>query len=199
LDDASVELVARWREKRDQQAADELFRRYVYRLTGLARSRLSAKLAQRFDPEDLVQSVFRCFFTGVSKGRFKLKQGVKLWGLLASLTWRMVLRKVEKHSAKMRSYHREENAAGEEDLFGVPNDALAREPTPTEEALLADELERVKQEFEPVHQEIIDLCLLGRNNAEIAADTARSEATVRRVVAKFEKQLARALGEKAEL
>src|SRR5262245_58097585 len=61
-DESSVHLVSRWRAG-DQQAAAELFRRYASRLIALAQSRLSASMASRVDPEDVVQSVYRSFFT----------------------------------------------------------------------------------------------------------------------------------------
>ena len=55
------QLLERIREG-DEQAATELFDRYVDRLIELARSRLSPKLARRLDPEDVVQSACRSFF-----------------------------------------------------------------------------------------------------------------------------------------
>ena len=50
---ASAELLVRWTGG-DQAAAREIFERYVDRLTRLARARLSAKLAARLDPDDVV-------------------------------------------------------------------------------------------------------------------------------------------------
>ena len=79
----SVNLVHRWRGG-DQKAAEELFRRYANRLIGLARSRLSRKLARRVDPEDVVQSVYRSFFHDVRDGRYDLQRGGDLWRLLVT-------------------------------------------------------------------------------------------------------------------
>jgi ECF sigma factor len=50
MDDATINLMARWRAG-DQRAAEKLFRRYADRLIALARSRLSAKLSQRTTPK----------------------------------------------------------------------------------------------------------------------------------------------------
>jgi DNA-directed RNA polymerase specialized sigma24 family protein len=55
LDTPSTELVERWTQG-DQAAADELYRRYVGRLTALARGRMSARLARRLDAEDIALS-----------------------------------------------------------------------------------------------------------------------------------------------
>src|SRR5262249_61833539 len=83
VDDAS--LLARWREG-DQQAAAEIFRRYVGRLIGIVQARLSAKLARRVDPEDVVQSAYRSFFAGARNGQYDLPLGRDLWRLLVAIT-----------------------------------------------------------------------------------------------------------------
>src|SRR5262249_16649412 len=61
--DTSAELLSRWR-KGDEEAASALFRRYAEQLIVLARGHLSEKLAHRLDPQDVVQSAYRSFFTG---------------------------------------------------------------------------------------------------------------------------------------
>src|SRR5262245_5216743 len=65
----TADLLARWRNG-DQQAAAVLFHRYADRLVALAKSRLSARLASRVDPEDVVQSVYRSFFVDARVGRY---------------------------------------------------------------------------------------------------------------------------------
>ena len=55
--DESIQLLARWKAG-DEAAATEIFDRYVQRLAGLARSRLSEKLRRRVDAEDVVQEAF---------------------------------------------------------------------------------------------------------------------------------------------
>ena len=64
----SIKLVAAWREG-DQQAATALFERYAKRLIALANSRLSARLAARVDPQDVIQSVYCSFFVGARDNR----------------------------------------------------------------------------------------------------------------------------------
>jgi hypothetical protein len=60
MDEPSVDLLEKYRQG-DDQAATELFRRYVSRLTVLARARMAPKIARRFDPEDVVLSAYRTF------------------------------------------------------------------------------------------------------------------------------------------
>ena len=45
-----------------QEAATELYLRYANRVRALAQAKCSAELAARLDADDIVQSVFRCFF-----------------------------------------------------------------------------------------------------------------------------------------
>ncbi len=83
--DESIELLSRVRQG-DEQAASDLFDRYVERLIKLARSRLSAKLQRRVDPEDVVQSAYRSFFSHAQDGRYQLHKSGDLWRLLAAIT-----------------------------------------------------------------------------------------------------------------
>ncbi len=71
-DEESIELLNRFRGG-DDDAARELFDRYVHRLIGVARNRLSVKLARRVDPEDIVQSAYRSFFRGADDGNYSLE------------------------------------------------------------------------------------------------------------------------------
>src|SRR5437879_3375640 len=102
----SAELMARWRQG-DQEAAEELFRRYAERLLALARSRLSARLARHVDPEDVVQSAFRSFFTGARADRFALRRSGDLWRLLVAITLHKLQHQVERHTAGKRTAVRE--------------------------------------------------------------------------------------------
>src|SRR5215218_1826604 len=73
-------LLARYRSG-SQDAATQLYLRYVARLLRLVDGRLGSDLATRLDPEDVVQSVFRSFFRGVDQGFYDVPDGEELWGL----------------------------------------------------------------------------------------------------------------------
>ena len=92
----SFVLLERYRQG-DDTAAEELFSRYFRRLTLLARSRLSPRLARRTDPEDVVMSVYRSFFIDARAGRFTLSRGGDLWRLLAAITKHKLLRQARHH------------------------------------------------------------------------------------------------------
>ncbi len=57
VDNDSERLVELFR-RGDDDAAEQLFKRYIDRLITMAHNRLSSKLAGRVDAEDVVQSVF---------------------------------------------------------------------------------------------------------------------------------------------
>lgn len=180
-DEASVELVARWRAG-DQQAAEELFRRFAERLMALARSRLSARLARHVDPEDVVQSVYRSFFADARAGRFVLQQRGDLWRLLTAITIHKVLRQAERYAAGKRAVGREQTPADDSSLFGLDAEVVSRAPSPSEAAAAVDELELLMRRLTPMHRQMVEVRLQGYRIEEIAAATRRSERLVRRVL-----------------
>ena len=91
----------------DSVAADDLFYRYVDRLTRLARSRLSTNLARRVDAEDIVMSAYRSFFVGARDGRFLIEQGGELWSLLVRITLNKLYRTAASHNAQKRAMNRD--------------------------------------------------------------------------------------------
>jgi RNA polymerase sigma-70 factor (ECF subfamily) len=188
VDEASLALVARWRGG-DQQAATELFQRYAQRLIGLARNHLSSRLSNRLDPEDVVQSVCRSFFTGARDGRYMLQQSGDLWRLLVAMTLNKLHDKARRHTAEKRSVDREASFGSEESLFGMQAEALAREPSPEEATTLVDLLENVLRPFDGPHRRMIELRLQGYPLDEIAADTGHCRHTVMRVLKRVRDEL----------
>ena len=89
-DDDSLALLERWKAG-DGSAADEIFSRYMQRLAGLARHRLSDKMQRRVDPDDVVPSADRSFFRPAQDDRYELKRSGDLWRLLAAITMNKVL------------------------------------------------------------------------------------------------------------
>jgi RNA polymerase sigma factor (sigma-70 family) len=185
----SLVLLERFRNG-DDRAAEALFSRYFERLTLLARSRLSPRLARRADPEDIVMSVYRSFFVGARSGRFALRRGGDLWRLLAAITKHKLLRHARHQTADRRSVNIE-----------VPLDQsdvgrrLSRhdEPTPEDAVALADELEWALSRLNVFGRRVLELRLQGAQISEIAQDTGRSERTVRRSLAQIRELLAERL------
>ena len=90
----------------DDEAAAEIFNRFVRRLIFLARSRLNAQVRQKEDPEDVVQSVFRSFFTRQVEGQFEIGNWESLWAMLAVITLRKCGNRIEYFQAAKRNVQR---------------------------------------------------------------------------------------------
>lgn len=180
----SAELLARFQDG-DARAFEEIFARYIDRLTRLARSRLSPKLARRLDPEDVVLSAWRSFFLAAGAGRFSLKRSGDLWRLLASITLHKLYRQARSHTADRRTVDGE-CVLAESDAMAFATD---REPTPEEAVALAEELEHIMRGLDDFGRRVLELRLQGETHAEIAADTKRSERSVRRKLHEIQKTL----------
>lgn len=186
--DRLADLVAQW-QKGDQRAAAELFRCYVDRLTALARTQLSARLRQRVDAEDIVQSAYRCFFDLARAGRYDLEQGGDLWRLLVRVMLHKLDQHVQRHRAQKRSVEREASFGSEESLQGIQANILASDPTPADAVALTDELEQALAALEPHQRLVVEMRLQGYQLEEIAAAQQCSERTVRRALDRFKSLL----------
>src|SRR4051794_28405516 len=89
-------LIDLWR-KGDENAARQIVEGYLDRLVILARRHLHQRLAPRVDPEDIVQSVFRTFFSRVKDGQFVFSEQDDLTKLLVRITMNKTLRQVAFH------------------------------------------------------------------------------------------------------
>jgi RNA polymerase sigma factor (sigma-70 family) len=192
LHGTSAELLARYQDG-DEGAAEELFARYIDRLTRLARSRLSPKLARRVDAEDVVMSAWRSFFVKAMAGRFSLKRSGDLWRLLVSITLHKLYHQARRHRAERRAMDHECALDDAEALSLI----IDREPLPEEAVALAEEMEQIMAGLDDFGRRILELRLQGETHAQIAQDTGRSERSVRRKLREIQSGLKARLGAKA--
>lgn len=177
----------------DERAAEVIFHRYLERLVQLAGKQLSEKLRRRVAPEDIVQSVFRSFFGKAQEGRFTLERAGDLWRLLASITKHKLLKQAEHHRQQKRAISREEALA--HDAETNPAEMFAVEPTDLEGLALADEVEKIMEELDPLQRTMLESRLQGQAIPEIAETVERSERTVRRFLGGMRDRLEARLGE----
>lgn len=170
----------------DEDAAWQLYERYVKRLVGLARSRLSEKLTARVDAEDVVQSVYRSFFRNAEAGRYDLEQPGDLWRLLASITINKVRDQAKRHTQQKRSVDRESGAADVERLAISFEALITNDPSPDAAMMLIDEVEQVMSELDESQRRILELRLQGHIVEDIAGLAGCSERTVRRKLERIE-------------
>jgi RNA polymerase sigma-70 factor, ECF subfamily len=160
----------------DQDAARLLYLRYAERLRALARARSSRDLAGRVDDDDIVQSVFRSFFRGVSLGSYDVPAGEEIWNLFLVLTVNKVRAKGAYHKAAKRDVRQTANGEGVEhavDPLGSDRQAALFLEMAVEEAL-----ERLPAEQEKA----IRLRMEGYEVGEIAARLNRAKRTVERLL-----------------
>jgi RNA polymerase sigma factor (sigma-70 family) len=165
-------------------------KRFVAKLIRLAHSRFDAVLRHKVDPEDVVQSAYKSFFLRYGAGKLEVRDWGNLWGLLTMITLRKCLDRVEYHRAERRDVQREAapaGAAGTEPWW----QAVAREPTPEEGAVLAETVEQLLRGLTEDERPILQLSLQGYTTQEISEQLRKPERSVRRVRERIKKQLER--------
>ena len=152
----------------DPEAATEIVRRFVRRLTALASKQFDAGLRDRADPEGVVQSAYRSFFARDLRAPFALDGWERLWALLAVIT-------VRKCTRKRRQWR--DRPSAEDDWV----EAIDRQPTPIEAAALTELVARIFREIDRDDREAAEMILQGYTAVEVAARCGCSERTVRRL------------------
>lgn len=172
-------VMVRLREGRED-AAEEIFARYVRRLTALASRQFDSGIRHRADPEGVVQSVYRSFFSRDVRSHYQLEDWESLWKLLAVIT----VRKCSKRRLKYRKeptvpVHRP-GGMGLVD-GGDWIEAIDRAPTPAEAAALTEIIGRLFGELNSADREMAERILQGYTAVEIADHFGCCERTVRRL------------------
>lgn len=170
----------------EQEAATEIYVRYARRLQALAAKQTGADLAPRFDPEDVVQSVFRTFFRRASAGYYEAPAGEELWRLLLVLSLHKVRDLAVYHRAQKRDVSRTWSVESHDAPTGGPtgDDQLAYDSL----RLVVSEL---ISDLPESNREIIQLRIDGHEVEEIAKQTGRAKRTVERTLQQFRDRLRR--------
>jgi RNA polymerase sigma-70 factor (ECF subfamily) len=176
--DSFADVMARLRGG-DAAAAEEVFRRYAFRLAAMARGRLGPLIRSKEDPEDVIQSVFKSFFRRHAEGQLAAGSWEDLWGLLVVITLHKCGHRLDYFRAARRDVRREvvpapagESADGWE--------AAAPDPTPAEFAILSETVLGLRGRLEDRDRQIFDRSLGGESAEEIGRALAVSERTVER-------------------
>jgi DNA-directed RNA polymerase specialized sigma24 family protein len=179
-------LLGRLRAGRDEQAAQELWRRYFNRLVGLARTRLRNVSRRTRDEEDIALSAFNSFFRGVENGRFpELNDRDDLWQVLMLLTERKAVNQFRREKALKRgggkvrgdSYFAAADAQAPRGLDEVGD---AR-PSPELAAVFTEECRRLFHVLDEPELRVVALLKMeGFTNEEIARSLDRVPRSVER-------------------
>lgn len=180
---SDTSLLAKWRGG-CQKAAQELYDRYGPRVRGLIQARLSTDLAQRLDPEDVVQSIFRRFFIKVREGDYDVPRGEDLWGLFLVIALNKLRSEASFHRADKRDVRR--TVQGE--LLTYVSEARSPKNEETFHILQLT-IEEILQSIPEQHRVMIEMRIEGHEILEIARVTGRSKRTVERCLHEIRSRL----------
>ncbi len=173
------DLIKRLRSGSDT-AAREVFDRYVERLLILSKRRIGQRMNSRVDPEDVVQSVFRTFFTRMKNDKFEIAAEDDLFKLLVRITTHKTLRQIAHHKAAKRDPNAE--IAQGDDANEMLLQAMDSEPTPETIVSFMDQLEHFLGQLAPEDRQILELRLQGHSTEEIAQQLGSYDRKIRRVL-----------------
>jgi RNA polymerase sigma-70 factor (ECF subfamily) len=159
----------------------QIFDRFAQRLIGLARSRLDGVMRRKVDPEDVIQSAFKSFFRSTDRP-YQLDGWDSLWSLLARITLRKCGRRIRQFRTAQRDIRREVATGAAAEDSGRDWEALTREPSPSEAAVLAETVETLLRSLDERDRQILVMSLQGYEIPEIAGQVGCTERTVYRVL-----------------
>jgi RNA polymerase sigma factor (sigma-70 family) len=170
------------------ESSRALFEQFSRRLIGLARCHLDARLANKVDPEDVVQSAYKSFFLRYGDQTLTTHGSDALGSLLTLITLRKCADRARYYQADCRDMNQEASAlAGSEPAFW--REAVSREPTPEHAVVLAETVEKVLREVGADERQVVELSLQGYSTQEISAQLSRAERSVRRLRERVRKYL----------
>jgi|SRR5579872_509950 RNA polymerase sigma factor (sigma-70 family) len=161
----------------NETAASRLYKRYVDRLRALAEKNTGKDLAQRFDSEDVIQSVFRCFFERARNGLYDVPTGGDLWPLLLVIALQKVRAYGSYHRAGRRDVRRE-RGSDDCETVRVASQRLKPDEPQSLLRLIADE---TLEQLPELHRKVARWRLEGYDHEEIAKMAGRSKRTIERL------------------
>ncbi len=169
----------------EEDAATAIYLRYAKRLQLLARSQTGRELSVRFDPEDIVQSVFRTFFRRATEGHYDIPDGDVLWKLFLVIALNKVRTQGEYHRARKRDIAQTTSI----DTTGPLAVGGGVDPDENACRILRLTIEDLFDGLPAVQREVVTMRIEGYDVREISERTKRSKRTVERVLQAFRARL----------
>ena len=167
--------------------------RFSEQLIRMARKHLGARLENKVDPEDVVQSAYKSLLLRYGENGLGAESWQGLWGLLATITIRKCADRARYLQAEKRDIRREAAAPAHD--FAPWMVAVSREPTPEHAAMLSEVMADLFGRLEADERQMIELSLQGFSTQEISEQTGRAERSVRRLRERVRKFLERQQGQ----
>ena len=182
--DSSAQLAER-AAAGDREAVDRLLERHLPELRAFVRLRAGEALRARESTSDLVQSTCREVLVHMDRFRFPDDHAFRRW--LLTTAQRKIADRVDHYTALKRDARRETPLASE---GGADDGRLlacyGRFSTPSHQAVVADEVQRIERAFDQLtdeQREVVTLAhVAGLSRREIAEQLGKSENAVRIVL-----------------
>jgi RNA polymerase sigma-70 factor (ECF subfamily) len=167
------DLIRRVRD-RDQEAAQELVRRYEGVIRRVIRIRLrDASLRRLLDSTDICQSVLASFFVRTALGEYEVDSPEQLLNLLAAIARNKLVNQANRLRAARRDVRRD--AAGDHAPF-VPDAAS----DPGEQVAAKELLTKVRDRLGPPERYLAEQRSLGRTWEELAGELGGTGVALRK-------------------
>ena len=167
----------------DMTAVEQIFLTYEPYLRKAIARHFPASLRARFDPDDILQSVWADLFHRFREAGWRFIDADHLRGFLFIATRNRLIDRIRQHQTAAEC--EEPIGAGDRQHF-LPSG----QPRPSEVAQAADLWERILARCPPEHRPILALKREGYSLAEIAARTRFHPDSVRRILRTLARQLA---------
>lgn len=174
----------------EPRALHSFYERYGPSLERLAARAIAPGLRRRFGPESIAQSVCRSFVMRARADAYELTDAGRLWRLLCAIAISKVRQRSRHHLRQRRGVQREVHGDEAGDAFAR---SAAGAAGPEEEAVFRERFQGLLDSLDDEERRVLELCLDGRSQQEIADELAVSRRTVRRVLARVEQRFERAV------
>jgi RNA polymerase sigma-70 factor (ECF subfamily) len=179
------ELIDRVRD-RDQEAAQELVRRYESAIRRVVRIHLrDARLRRVLDSMDICQSVLASFFVRTALGQYEVDSPEQLLNLLTAITRNKLTNQANYLRAQRRDIRRVATG-GETDYL------LDQASDPSEQASAKEILEKVRHRLDEPERYLAEQRSLGRSWKELADELGGTDVALRK---KLTRALNRVMGD----
>ncbi|MCA8952918.1 MAG: sigma-70 family RNA polymerase sigma factor [Planctomycetes bacterium] len=178
----------------DPTAIADVLRAYLPRLQHFVRVRLGARLRDREDSIDIVQSTVRELLADQG---FEWRGEVEFRAWLFQAALNKIRAKARYHAADKRTPDREAPAAGS--AGGALDAVVADQPTPSRVAMAREEVQRLEAvlaELSEPQREVLTLSrIVGLPHAVIAQQLGKSEVAVRQLLVRAMASLGARMGD----
>lgn len=160
-----------------EEAAWQLIEDYGSHILSVVRRQLDRDMRARLDSQDLVQAVWKSFFTDRDHME-AIVNPQQLIAFLAKMARNKVVDEFRRNIRTRRDIEREDAEIRNEKL----DYQRGRDPTPSQVAIARERWSSMLAQRSDLHQQIIRLRLSGASFEAIATELAINERTARRVI-----------------